>query len=233
MFTTIPTFTLLAPTLYLPLPVATAPEVGCFLVDERLINGYVIRDLTGIGLNADFYLDVVVETFSGGTHCCFGIQVFSLRPSGVVIIMQKTEPNADTFFGDLNVDGVSEFITYDDSFAYGCCPYPDGVTVKVVLAYNAGQDRYILASLRYLEQYTDGTANNEGHAVAAPGAPSAPGECDGTNACVILLFALDYLEIVQQALFWLGYRYQLGWNPKSNPILCSINSITRTLTTVF
>lgn len=222
-FTPIPTFTVGAP------PVATPPETGYLLQEERQINDYAIRiwrnpddqlgfksillieaagqpsirvdmfsglnNLTGSDLNADGYPDVVVETYSGGAHCCFGTQVFSLRPSGAALILQKPESNVGGNFEDLNSDGVSEFITYDDSFAYQYCPYAAGVTVKVIMAYDSVQDRYLPASPRFPEQYEGEIATNELRALAAPG---ELGDWEGTNICAVLPLALDYL--------YTGYR---------------------------
>jgi hypothetical protein len=156
-----------------------------------------IHDLSGTDLNADGYPDLVVETFSGGAHCCFGTQVFSLRPSGAALILQKPESNAGGYFEDPDADGVFEFITYDDSFAYQYCPYAAGVTVKVVMAYDSGQDRYLPASPRYPEQYTEEIATNEQRALAAPG---ELGEWDGSNICAVLPLALDYLYMGQPDL---------------------------------
>ena len=153
-----------------------------------------LNDLTGGDLNADGYPDLVVETYSGGAHCCFGTQVFSLRPGGAALILQKPESNAGGTFEDLNVDGVSEFITYDDSFAYQYCPYAAGVVVKVIMAYDPGEDRYLPASPRFPEQYANEIATNEGRASAAPG---ELGEWDGTNICAVLPLALDYLYMGQ------------------------------------
>ncbi|MBN1450961.1 MAG: hypothetical protein JW963_08105 [Anaerolineales bacterium] len=149
-----------------------------------------LHDLTGSDLNGDGYPDLVVETYSGGAHCCFGTQVFSLRPAVAALILQKPETNAGGYFEDLDADGIFEFITYDDSFAYQYCPYAAGVTVKVIMAYNAGQDRYLPASPRFPEQYAEEIATHEGRAQYAPG---ELGEWDNTNICAILPLALDYL----------------------------------------
>jgi len=156
----------------------------------RIDMASAINDLTGTDINGDSYPDLVVETYSGGAHCCFGTQVFSLRPSGAALILQKPESNAGGTFEDLNADGISEFITYDDSFAYQYCPYAAGVTVKVIMVYDPEQDRYIPASPRFPEQYADEITTNESRALAAPG---EFGEWDGTNVCAILPLALDYL----------------------------------------
>jgi len=149
-----------------------------------------LHDLTGSDLNADGFPELVVETYSGGAHCCFGTQVFSLRPGAPVLILQKPESNAGGYFENLGTDRVSEFITYDDSFAYQYCPYAAGVTVKVIMAYDPGQDRYLPASPRFADQYAEEIATNEERAQYAPG---ELGEWDGTNICAALPLALDYL----------------------------------------
>lgn len=160
----------------------------------RVEMASAINDLTGSDLNADGYPDVIVETYSGGAHCCFGTQVFSLRPNGAALILQKPESNAGGYFEDLNADGISEFVTYEDSLAYQYCPYAAGVSAKVIMAYDPGQDRYIPASPRFPEQYADEISSNEGRALAAPG---ELGEWDSTNICAVLPLALDYLYIGQ------------------------------------
>ena len=160
----------------------------------RVDMASAINDLTGTDLNADGYPEVVLETLSGGAHCCFGTQVFSLRPNGATLILQKPESNAGGFFEDLNADGISEFITYDDSFAYQYCPYAAGVSVKVIMAYDPGQDRYLPASPHFPEQYTEDISMNEQRALAAPG---ELGEWDETNVCAVLPLALDYLYMGQ------------------------------------
>lgn len=156
-----------------------------------------IHDLTGSDLNGDSFPDVVVETFSGGAHCCFGTQVYSLRPDAAILILKKPESNAGGYFEDLDADGVSEFITYDDLFAYQYCPYAAGVSVKVIMAYDAGQVLYIPASPRFPEQYAEEIATNQQRALAAPG---ELGEWDSTNICAILPLVLDYLYLGQPDL---------------------------------
>jgi len=153
-----------------------------------------LHELTGTDLNADGYPDLVVETFSGGAHCCFGTQVYSLRPDAAVLILKKPESNAGGYFEDLDADGISEFITYDDSFAYQYCPYAAGVSVKVIMAYDPRGDRYTPASLHYPEQYAEEIVTNQQRALAAPG---ELGEWDGTNICAILPLVLDYLYLGQ------------------------------------
>ena len=228
MLTTIPTFTLQAPTFVAPPPPALSPEDGFTLTAESIINGYAVRawenpksDLsfdsvlmieaanqpairvdmfslleygTGIDVNGDGYPEVVVGTYSGGAHCCFGTQVFSLRPDTAKLILQKPESNASGYFHDLDYDGVSEFVTFDDSFAYEYCPYAAGVGVKVIMAYDAKQDWYVPSTPRFANQFAGDIATHEKRAQAAPG---EFGEWDGTNICAILPLALDFLYLGQ------------------------------------
>lgn len=160
----------------------------------RVDMASAINDLTGTDVNADGYPDLVVETYSGGAHCCFGTQVYSLRPTAAVLILQKPESNAGGYFDEQNADDVAEFITYDDSFAYQYCPYAAGVSVKVIMAYNPEQDSYLPASPRFADDYSEDIATNQQRADAAPG---EMGEWDGTNICAILPLALDYLYLGQ------------------------------------
>jgi hypothetical protein len=160
----------------------------------RVDMASAIHELTGSDLNADGFPDLVVETYTGGAHCCFGTQVFSLRPTGAALILQKPESNAGGYFENLGGDQVSEFITYDDSLVYQYCPYAAGVTVKVIMAYDAGQDRYLPASPRFPEQYVEEISTHEGRAQYGPG---ELGEWDGSNICAVLPLALDYLYMGQ------------------------------------
>lgn len=152
-----------------------------------------LGDRTGDDLNGDGYPDLVVETFSGGAHCCFGTQVFSLRDYAA-LILQKPESNAGGFFETVDADNVSEFVTYDDSFAYQYCPYAAGVNVLAILAYDAGQDWYVPASPRFPERYAEEIAMNEQRAQYPP---AELGEWDSTNICAILPLVLDYLYMGQ------------------------------------
>ena len=174
-----------------------------------------LHDLTGSDFNRDGYPEVVVETYSGGAHCCFGTQAYSLRESAA-LILQKPESNAGGYFEDIDVDGISEFVTYDDSFAYQYCPYAAGVSVKSILAYDAGQDWYVPVSPRFPEQYTEDIAMHEQRAASAPG---EMGEWDGTNICGILPLALDYLYLGQPEKArtefynrYLGADVDVKWN---------------------
>lgn len=174
--------------------VIEAPGTGSIRVD--MVSA--IHDLTAEDINADGFPEVVVETYSGGAHCCFGTQVFSLR-EGPVLLLKTPQSNAGGQFQDLNADDLQEFITYDDTFAYRYCPYAAGVGVKVILAYDPVRDLYLPASPQFPDHYEADIATNEQRASSLPG---QLGEWDGSNMCAILPLALDYLYLAQPEKAW-------------------------------
>jgi hypothetical protein len=80
--------------------------------------------------------DVVLEVYSGGAHCCFFDQVFSPASSGNWYTRTQYEfgdPGAKLV--DLNHDGLDEFETADDSFAYRFSDYAESALPIEVLTY--------------------------------------------------------------------------------------------------
>ncbi len=85
------------------------------------------------------YSEVVVESYSGGAHCCEEIVVFSAPADGVEKVWWKVR--LGTFDGgarpprDLDGDGLSEIMVRDDAFyyVYGCyaCSYAPPVILSV------------------------------------------------------------------------------------------------------
>lgn len=181
----------------------------------RIEMASAIHPQTGSDLNNDGFPEAIIETYSGGAHCCFGTFVYSLRDEPL-LILQKPESNAGGQFQDLNGDDLYEFITYDDLFAYRYCAYAVSPSVKVILAYDSSAQLYLPASPRFPEQYAQEIAQ---HAALAQGDLSNFVGDDGTPKCGVLPLVLDYLymgqpEKAHQELLRL-YPYpdvELFWN---------------------
>jgi hypothetical protein len=160
----------------------------------RIDSASAIEDLTGTDINGDGYPEVIVDTYSGGAHCCFGTRVISLRDVPVSIL-QKPESNAGGMFQDLNGDGIYEFLTADDLFAYKYCPYAGSPFVRVIMEFDPGQNKYTPASPRFADQF-DGDIQ-EHTAWAQQAQPGDHGEQDNTTKCAVLPLVLDYFYIGQ------------------------------------
>jgi hypothetical protein len=77
-------------------------------------NPVQLLDLAGNG-----QLDVVVQLYSQGAHCCFVDQVFSPSPApGGYAMTEYNFENSGALMRDLNHDGRTEFVSANNAFAY-------------------------------------------------------------------------------------------------------------------
>lgn len=155
-----------------------------------------INPLTGRDINGDGYPEVIIESYTGGAHCCFGLQVYSLQEDGAVLNLQKPESNAGGEFKDLDDDGVYEFITFDDIFAYQYCPYVSSPAVKVVMVYDPVEEKYLPASPNFPDEYVEAIERDTQNAERVAKAQTFEnGEWDETSKCSILPLMLDYIYL--------------------------------------
>jgi hypothetical protein len=112
-----------------------------------------IRDLDGDGEP-----EVLVDTYSGGAHCCTITPIYRWTGSGY--------RKLTGFFGnvgysldDLDHDGRPEFVTADDSFAYEFAAYAFSAFPLLVLEY--GTDRSGRTALRDVTAGYSGLVEDE------------------------------------------------------------------------
>jgi hypothetical protein len=147
-------------------------------------NPLTIKELTGNGIPS-----AIIETFTGGAHCCASVVVYEIGPR-LTKILESKESNCGVKFEDLEGKGVFTGVTCDDSFADKYCSFASSPLVKVLLRYVPGLG-YQPDSPNYPDQYA---ADIQQHLVlAATGQPGANGERDDTNKCSVLPLTLDYL----------------------------------------
>ncbi|MGB3308600.1 MAG: hypothetical protein WBG32_04925 [Nodosilinea sp.] len=92
-------------------------------------------------LDSDGTPEVVVQTFTGGAHCCLAITTYTWQD----------EQFTPTYFGyldggggefiDLNSDGLMEFVTLDNAFFYTFSSYAGSYPPSVILTYDNGEYR--------------------------------------------------------------------------------------------
>ncbi len=149
-----------------------------------------IHPLTGSDINGDKIPEAVIETYSGGAHCCFGTRIYKLGEEPQ-LLYQKPESNAGGQFEDLDKDGIQEFITYDDLFAYQYCSYAGSPFVKAILVYDPLEETYKPASPLFPDQYTADIL--EYTAIAEEAKPGDYGEWDESTKCSVLPMTLAYI----------------------------------------
>jgi hypothetical protein len=177
-----------------------APDVYRVVTIDRGETRLVCQDwATGLGLlsGADIecsgYPNVIVERYSGGAHCCFATDVYDLAEALVVVELPPSPGgNVAGRFVDLDADGIFEYLSADDSFAYAYCAFAGSAAVPVVLAYDTARHRYVPASSGYPQVYAGAIERDTERARAASLGASDVG-WDGTAKCGVLPLVLDYL----------------------------------------
>ena len=141
-----------------------------------------LHDLTGTDVTGEGNPDVVVETYSGGAHCCFSTIVYDLGAEPIEVL-HAPESNCSGYFEDLDADGAMEFVTCDDNMAYQYCCFAGSPMVKVVMKYYLGEG-YLPASTKFRSEYADDIAKHTETAEKA-----TPGEyCEWTIRLSVLCF---------------------------------------------
>ena len=161
----------------------------------KIESAFEIVTLTDADINGDGYPDVIVNTYSGGAHCCFGTQVYSLGETPM-LILEKPESNANGEFQDLDGDDIYEFITTDDLFAYQYCPYVSSPSVKVIMAYDPKEGLFLPASPNFPEEYVDAILNDTRSAERVAKAETFENdEWDETSKCSVLPVVLNHVYL--------------------------------------
>ncbi len=154
-----------------------------------------IVTLTDSDINGDGYPDMIVETYTGGAHCCMGTQVYSLGETPR-LILEKPESNVGGQFKDLDGDNIYEFITADDVFVYQYCPYVSSPVVKVIMAYDVREGRFLPASPNFPDKYAEAILSDTRNAERVAQAETFENdEWDETSKCSILPVVLDYIYL--------------------------------------
>ena len=125
-------------------PIASADcQYGCVPAGTPL--GRETSSVRVSDLDGDGEPEVIVDVFTGGAHCCFLAQVYSLQPGparDLVPTYSRTERNfADPGYAldDLNGDGVPEFASADGRFAYAISSFAgSGFPLQVLRFHNGG-----------------------------------------------------------------------------------------------
>jgi hypothetical protein len=160
-----------------------------------------LGDETGTDITGEGHPDVIVNVFTGGAHCCFSTIVYDLGPT-LTKVLETPLSNCGGHFQDLDGDGVLEFITCDDLFAYEYCSFAGSPIVQVVLQHEPGRG-YIPASPRFPQLYVEDIARDLRRAEEA--VPGAMGEWYNDTKCSVLPLILDYLYSGQADEAWAAF----------------------------
>jgi hypothetical protein len=87
-------------------------------------------DITGLGKP-----NVLVDEWTGGGHCCLIFHVLELGDSVREVASVNAQHSTDSYFADLDHDGVFEVLTRDWTFAYWHTSFADSPAPEIVLRF--------------------------------------------------------------------------------------------------
>lgn len=116
-----------------------APEVGdCDFYDSCGPGGGEQRDSVRVrDLDGDGEPEVILDLFWGGAHCCFFANVYSFDGAGY---SSRSRDFGDFGYriGDIDDDGVPEFVSGDARFAYRFTSFASSVFPIEIMAFSDG-----------------------------------------------------------------------------------------------
>lgn len=89
-------------------------------------------------LDSDGDAEVIVETFSGGAHCCTTHQIYSWAGDGFSVATSEMRDGGGGAFEDLNGDGKVEFVAFDNSFLYAFSSYAGSYPPTQIFTFENG-----------------------------------------------------------------------------------------------
>jgi hypothetical protein len=99
-----------------------------------MFAGIELIDLDGNGT-----AEVVVQTFTGGAHCCMAYTTYAWQDEQFKPVYFDYLDGGGGRFEDLNGDGKIEFVTLDNAFFYSFSSYAGSYPPSLVLTYENGE----------------------------------------------------------------------------------------------
>lgn len=90
-------------------------------------------------LDNDGSPEIIVQAFTGGAHCCMAITTYAWQDSGYQAIPFGLLDGGGGEFRDLNGDGLTEFVSFDNAFLYAYGSYAGSFPPSLILTFENGQ----------------------------------------------------------------------------------------------
>ncbi len=171
-------------------------------------------------LNKNGITDLEIQSFSGGAHCCFSTTLLELsNPASVVFDHAFSECPA--LSDDLDGDGIPEYQSCDDRWAYEYCSYAESPLPTVVWKWNG--ENYEIANAEFPQAYQAEIARALELFLSLK---AETVEWTPTPECSALALTLPYLYLGQEKLAYEALK--LSYTPnkiEDDAIFASFDSV--------
>jgi len=97
-------------------------------------------------LDGDGPPDVLLDLFTGGAHCCVESELVALTADGAVRRFERDWGDGGYRLEDLDGDGLAEFVSADDRFAYAFTAYAFSALPVQILSFRGDRFTDVTAS---------------------------------------------------------------------------------------
>ena len=101
-------------------------------------------------MDKDGVEELILQSFSGGAHCCWDLHIIKLSPK-LSKPIDISLGNSDVSFKDIDGDGRLEWIMYDDVYSYFLTCFACSPSVEVIANYQEGK---LHLRPKLIEKYT-------------------------------------------------------------------------------
>jgi len=101
-------------------------------------NAFMIGNVSFDDLDNNGTSEVIVQTYSGGAHCCTAYKVYTWQDGEFVMAQLGPADGRGGEFKDIDSDGNSEFITFDQNFFYAFSSYAGSFPPSIILTFRDG-----------------------------------------------------------------------------------------------
>ena len=119
-----------------------------------LVSAMAVHELSGRDINGDGRTDLIVTDWSGGAHCCYSIDVYSLEQTPKPLLSLNVGNCGTPDLSDLNGDGRLEIITCDDQWSSAYCVFAFAPMPRVVFEYDRARGKYVPATPRFRNYFS-------------------------------------------------------------------------------
>lgn len=159
---------------------------------EMVSSSYTHR-LSAIANRAGAYPVILLQSFSGGAHCCNSVQVAGLSDGKLKVVnLGAWDGDQIELPKDISGDGFADYIFYDNSFLYAFAPYAYSYAPPKILNVRNGRAINVSSSRAFRRLFEKTFRETEGLCDPSQDSFTRNGACPAFVAAAAKLGKIDW-----------------------------------------